>query len=341
MISLRAREGDFIETFEDLIFDVKGLVHPLDKVVAYLRYLEDPSGDRRRGEKTYIKVYPLSDREKIVESRYPQYIFYDPVFGDVLQEVPHKSISKLFQPTRKVSELVKKPDIDRVETQAMEFVQYLHVSSEVKLDKIGVSGSILVDLHKDSSDIDVVVYGREDCLSIYETLKQLMTKRRSPISAYSSEDLFRLYRFRVQDTWMPLGEFVRMEHRKFSQGKFMGRDFFIRFCLDWDEVDEKYGDRVYVPLGYTKIRARVDDDSTSIFTPCRYLVSQVRILEGTQIPSVTEITSFRGRFCEQARKGELVIAQGKAEKVVERDGIESFRLVLGAKPSDFIISKPT
>ena len=81
MRSLRAREGDFIETREGLIFDVKGLVHPPDRVVAYLRYLEDPSGDRRRGDKTYTKVYSLSDREKTLRNRYPQYLFYDPIFG--------------------------------------------------------------------------------------------------------------------------------------------------------------------------------------------------------------------------------------------------------------------
>ena len=63
----KAREGDFIETSEGLIFDVKGLVQPPDKVVAYLRYVEDPSGDRKRGRKTYVKVYLLSEREKIQE----------------------------------------------------------------------------------------------------------------------------------------------------------------------------------------------------------------------------------------------------------------------------------
>jgi len=58
------------------------------------------------------------------------------------------------------------------------------------------------------------------------------------------------------------------------------------------------------------------------------------------VSSLKEITSFRGRFCEQAEKGEIVTAQGKVEKVVEKDGTEFFRLILGAKPSDFMISKP-
>jgi len=44
MDEVRAREGDFLETLEGLIFDVKGLLHPDARVIAYLRYLPDPHG---------------------------------------------------------------------------------------------------------------------------------------------------------------------------------------------------------------------------------------------------------------------------------------------------------
>ncbi|MBS7649724.1 hypothetical protein KEJ17_08810, partial [Candidatus Bathyarchaeota archaeon] len=87
------------------------------------------------------------------------------------------------------------------------------------------------------------------------------------------------------------------------------------------------------------IKAKIEDDENSIFTPCTYAVSEAEALEGIDAQPLREITSFRGRFCEQARRGECVIAQGKVEKVIERDGSEYFRLVLGAKPSDFMIIK--
>ncbi|KYH41109.1 MAG: hypothetical protein AYL32_007850, partial [Candidatus Bathyarchaeota archaeon B26-2] len=89
-----------------------------------------------------------------------------------------------------------------------------------------------------------------------------------------------------------------------------------------------------------KVKAKVVDNSDAIFTPCRYVIDEVKVLEGTDVSPLREIISFRGRFCDQARRGEMVIAQGKVEKVMERDGTEFFRLVLGAKPSDFMISKP-
>jgi len=340
MLSIKAREGDLIETVEGLIFDVKGLVHPPDRIVAYLRYVEDPNGDRKREDKTYMKVYSLDEREEILRKRYPQYLYYDPVFGDHMQEVPKKRISRIYKPSDKVSELLKKSGLDHVEAEAIEFVQILQDSSNVKLEKMGISGSILVGLHTEKSDIDVIIYGRENCLSVHSALEMAMKKRSGPILKYDSKDLERLYEFRSRDTWMPLEEFIRLERRKAMQGKFMERDFFIRFLLDWDEVDEKYGDRTYIPSGYARIKARILDDSESIFTPCKYLIDKVKILEGTKVQTLKEIVSFRGRFCEQARKGEMVLAQGKVEKVVKKDGTEFFRLILGAKPSDFMISKP-
>ena len=46
---MKACEGDLIETFDGNIFDVKGFVHPLDRVIAFIRFTPDSSGDRRRG----------------------------------------------------------------------------------------------------------------------------------------------------------------------------------------------------------------------------------------------------------------------------------------------------
>jgi len=281
----------------------------------------------------------LVEREKLLRSGYPQYLFYDPIFGEHLEGVPNELISTLYQPNRKVLELLTKMDLDRVQTESIEFVRLIHDVSGIGFGKLGLSGSLLVGLHVEGSDIDLVAYGRENCMSVHEALKHLTHRSGSAVSPYSSEELKRLYEFRSKDTWMPLEDFLRIERRKFSQGTFKGRDFFARFILDWGEIDEKYGDRMYRTSGYARIEAMVKDDSEAIFTPCRYVVSQVEIIEGPKVPLVREIVSFRGRFCEQARKGETVVAQGKVEKVVEKDGTEYYRLILGAKPSDFMISR--
>jgi predicted nucleotidyltransferase len=149
--------------------------------------------------------------------------------------------------------------------------------------------------------------------------------------------LLKLCDFRVKDTQMSFKDFERVESRKVLQGKFKARDYFIRFVKDWNEIDGKYGEICYKNVGYSKIKAAVIDYSEAIFTPCSYKISSAEILEGAHFP-IEEIASFRGRFCEQARRGEVVIAQGKVEKVMDyRQNRDFFRLLIGNKPSDYMI----
>lgn len=337
MKGFRAREGDFIETYDGLIFDVKGLVHPPERVIAYVRYVQDPTGDRRRRNGVYKKIYSLSEREKFLGRKYPHYLFHDPIFGEQLNGVPVQRISLCHRPTKKVLELLERSELDNVQRQAIELVKCLHDSSGIPFKKLGLTGSILVGLHNEKSDIDPIIYGRKNCMTAYETLKKLMQKGKSLFSTYDLDDLKRLYNFRSRDTQMPLNDFLRIERRKVSQGKFMDRDFSTRFIVDWDEVKEKYGDRRYIPIGYVRIKATIEDASNSIFTPCSYQISKTKILEGVKVPLIKEIVSFRSRFCEQAVEGENVVAQGKVEKVIKKDQSQHFRLILGAQLTDFML----
>ena len=49
METLEAVEGFAVETLEGLIFTVKGMVHPPHRLIAYLRFMPDAEGDRKRG----------------------------------------------------------------------------------------------------------------------------------------------------------------------------------------------------------------------------------------------------------------------------------------------------
>ena len=338
-MTTKAREGDLIEDMNQVIFDVKGLIHPADRIVAFPRFIPDFSGNRERKNILYKKVYALSERFRFIEQNLPEYLIQDHVFGERLCEIPVNNVKRHYRPVKKLGKLRQNSkDLEPLEARALQFTEMLKDCAGISWRAIGISGSILVGLHTESSDIDPIVYGSKDCWKVHSALTELLKKENMPIRAYDREGLEVLFDFRSKDTSVDIKDFVRTESRKVMQGKFMGIDFFVRFVKDWSEIDEKYGDVQYRNVGYARIKATVVEDSESIFTPCKYDIEDVTTIEGTEIQSIKEIASFRGRFCEQARKGEVVVAQGKVERVInKKQNREHFRLLLGNKPSDFMI----
>jgi predicted nucleotidyltransferase len=187
------------------------------------------------------------------------------------------------------------------------------------------------------SDIDPLVYGARNCRKAYSALQQLLKDNMSKFKQYTPTELQMLFDFRSKDTIMSLEDFERVEARKAFQGKYDGVDYFVRFVKDYGEVNEKYGDVVYESAGYAKISATVSDDSEALFTPCTYRLEKVGVLTGPNLSDLTEIASFRGRFCMQAMTGESVTAQGKVERVIDkRNGSVHHRIIIGNGPADFM-----
>ncbi len=335
-MEFKAREGDLIETRNNAFFDVKGLVHPPRKIIAFIRFVPSPHGDRKREGIIYRKVYPLKERYELLRERVPQFLVFDSVFGEQLCEVPWETVKRHFKPSEGLVRLRARGALDNAETDALELAELLRREAGIPWINLGISGSILVGLHMSKSDIDPVIYGVENCRRVHSTLQSLRNEKDSPVKPYSQEDLKRLFDFRSKDTTMPFGDFLRTESRKVLQGMFRRRDYFIRCVKDWSEMGEQYGTVQYKSIGYAKIKATVTDDAEMIFTPCSYKIAGVKILEGVHVDSLEEIVSFRGRFCEQARNGETVTAQGKVERVQTGEHV-FHRLLLGNRISDFMV----
>ena len=330
---MRSREGDFVETIQGLIFDVKGLIHPPDRVISFLRYVPSPDGDRQRHGTRYRKIHDLDERWAFLREHYPDYIYFDDYFGRELQAVPKAKIRLLHDPRKKLNELLKGNCLEPIERDTVELAQILEKEAAIDVDNIGVSGSVLVGLHESSSDIDLIIYGKDSSRSIQETLERLLSTNKI-LRRYDVEGLKRLYRSRSMETAMGFSGFLAHERRKVLQGSFRDRDYFIRCLRDWDEVQETYGSFRCRRFGKAKIHAVVSEDSESIFTPCIYEVKDVTRLERAEyVP--TRVISYRGRFCEQVKTGEEIMALGELENVVT-DEKEYSQLVVGESPRDFI-----
>jgi predicted nucleotidyltransferase len=285
----------------------------------------------------YGKVYNLAERFKYLEQKAPQLIVADPVFGETLCEVPVEAVTRHYKPVEKLRALRHTKKLQHLERKALELAETLKEAAGIPWSGIGISGSIMAGLFTPQSDIDPLVYGVANCRRAYAALQSLLKDERSRFKPYSREELQALFEFRSKDTAMTFEDFVRVEQRKAFQGKFSGTDYFVRFVKDWDEVGEGYGDVCYGNSGYARIAATVIDDAEALFTPCTYRIENVEVLEGPKLEPIREIASFRGRFCEQAKTGEKVTAQGKVERVSDmRRNREYFRVLIGNRLSDYM-----
>jgi len=333
-LNMRAREGDFVETSDGLFFDVKGLLHPPDRIVAYLRYYPDNRGTRLRDDVRYAKIYNLSGRRSLLKRKWPEYLYYDEVQGRELQGVPRNKIRNLYNPPKKPMAFLRSRQRDPLETNAIRLIQVLSHESRLPSASFGISGSLLVGLHRPGSDIDVVAYGAEESKRVHSAILSLLNNDQC-FRRYSARDLRRLYMRRGLQRAIGFRDFVGQERRKVFEGKFMGHDYFLRCVKRWREITERYGDVRYSPMGRCMVSGWVSDDAESLLTPCTYSLERVRVLEGARSRRPSEVVSFRGRFAEQAGSGERIVARGRVESV-QSDRSQHFRLVVGESIRDVL-----
>ena len=345
-------EGFAVQTTDGLFFTVKGLLHPPDRVIAYLRYLPDLQGDRERDGVRYRRVYHFGEQQEILQARYPDYLSPDPVLGIRVQSVPRRLIHTVYDPCDYLATLRQRGPADVVEEHALALAALLQENQKSKIENrkfLGVSGSVLIGMHRPDSDIDLVVYGEAAGRAVHRALGCLLDDSSSDLRRPNREELAALHAAHRPDTPLSFADFVRLQARKVNEGRFLGREVFIRFVKWPAEVGERYGERRFEPLGPATLRARVTDDHDAIFTPCRYGVGDVTFLpplgppqswEGrcSPVADLREVVSFRGRFSEQARAGEWAVARGNLERVIHRSEPAYHRLVVGGQAGDYLLS---
>ncbi|MFA9495245.1 MAG: nucleotidyltransferase domain-containing protein, partial [Candidatus Bathyarchaeota archaeon] len=169
-------EGDYIQSNDGLFFAVKGSTHPENLVVSILRYIPDPNGDRVLGGVRYKRVYDIDSTSEYLSKNHPEYINHIPRLGIELQSVPISKIARFYEPRERLNEILKNPDSE-VEKVLTDFVNALSVSSGVPSDSYGVSGSLLIGLQTEGSDIDINVYGQGNGRRTYDALAEIREKQ--------------------------------------------------------------------------------------------------------------------------------------------------------------------
>ena len=331
------RDRDFLRTPEGFLFCVVGSTHPPDRVMAYLKYVpRSGAGPWGRGGTRYYRLlreYTMDAlRETLVFLQdYPAYLTYFEAFGTEMSAVPVDRIEEHYKPEERLREIANTLDVDVLEERALALAALVSDLAGVAMSKMGVTGSILLDIHVPGiSDIDLVVYGLKESLAVREAVAEALEAGDTEIRRFD-EKVARAWCYRKSRTHPLTPEEAReLLARKWNVGTFLGTRFSIHPVLTEREA-ERYGERLYRPLGTATIRAKVVDATMSIFLPAIYEVELSAVLEGPALRGVREICSYEELYAGVAEEGEEVVARGKIELVRDlRQGSTYYRLVVGS-----------
>jgi len=335
-MSINIVEGFYFKLYDDSIFYVKGVAHPSDKFVAFPKYLKYIDGDRVSPDGArYTKIAGVEHEYRVLLERYSNYIVYDEYFGRKIPLVPLKDIARIYNPVYKALKIIESNADVNVLTDVRNML--LDIISATSVKNIGVSGSILVDLYRDDSDIDIVVFGNDEGRKVYGFLKEAIDKPSSKLRRYDENNIAKLYLSRVSETPIDFKTFLSQEKRRVLEGLYGDREYFIRL-IDMSHKDDVYSVYRCKKLGGSIMKLRVIDAKKSIYTPCRYGVEVVEVIEGVNA-DVEEIYSLRGRFNEIAYEDEVVIAKGSIEMLEYRNKDRKYRLYLGDAGDYMYIAK--
>ncbi len=273
------------------------------------------------------------------------YLFDCPVAKIKITAVPISLIKNYYKPQLRVEELRdlhEKNQCDELQNKVIEFIEFLARQSGIHIQDFGITGSILTDFHDVTfSDIDLTVHGRKNSKLVEKTVRDCFEDKKSALMRLKPEvtNEWKINKMRAFNLNQKQAKILH--ERKWNMGMYKGTRFSIHPIRNDDEILENYGDLEFFPKDIIKVQGTVTNDDNSMFLPCKYDISDVKILEGDNIEDLIQICSFEGLYCFMVKNGEQFEARGKLERVIDKKNEISYhRLVIGsylAKSRDYLI----
>jgi len=335
---LKVRVRDFIYTTDDLFFASTNYIHPKDRIISFLRYIPDPKGDRKKEGKTYRKV-TSTEAYSYLKENYPEYIYFCDMTNVEMMGVPIKKVKKIIKPEERLEEIRKSDDVkdDSLLKRLIDLSDFFHYKAKIPYENLGISGSILPNLYKDTvSDIDFVIYGLNNhriAMKTFESFKNKtieIEEKKKFVRLNEIQDSYweKIYNKRIKDGSLSKEEFCFYEKRKNNRGTIDGILFDILATRDWNEISGNWGNIKYSPVGTATIEAKIEDAIASFDNPAIYKIKDLKIISGVK-EDIKEIASFTHTYSGQAIEEEEIIAKGKVEKVINEKKEIKYRLIVG------------
>jgi predicted nucleotidyltransferase len=298
------RLRDFIEDADGWLYAVSTYDND-EKVGCVLRYVPDERGERVNPSGTRYRKYDFEDAYAFIAHNKPYY-------SNLVQRIPIQDVKKVLKPDVEIPRIAHKHSR----------VQKLLDLFRLPQGTIGCTGSLLCGLENETSDIDMVVYGRH-----WFTAQALVRQGilNGMLEGLSPDMWRKVYEKRKPE--ISYDHFVLHELRKWNRGQIEGTYFDILYTRSYDELKSAPTGRRAV-IGRREIEAKVTDASLAFDSPAVYNVEH---------ESVSRVLSFTHTYSGQALAGETIEACG----ICEQHGSE-YWLVVGTTREargEYIISK--
>ncbi len=333
------RDRDFLRTKEGFFFCVVGPNHPPNRVISYLKYVPSKAGKWGKGMWRFRRVLKdytipsLLETFRLLEKEHPQYLFYSPFYNVLMTAVPSEFIAKHYKPEEKLAQIMEATRSDMLQKKLKKFVSLLAEKSGVPPSQFGVTGSILVSIHRlEVSDLDIAVYGYKNSLAVKRVLIDAYGIKSSGIVQFQGSTLAAWCRSKTRGHSLTYDEALQIYKRKWNIGVFEGTRFSVHPVKLEEEVTEEYADKVYEGVGNAVVGAVVHQNVDSIYLPAVYQVREAKVIKGPPASDIEEVVSYEGLYSDIADVGETILVKGKLEQVTDRKNKRKYHRVLVGSP---------
>ncbi|MFD5878486.1 hypothetical protein [Streptomyces yangpuensis] len=306
-----------------------GDVHPETHWLGYVKYYPNERGDRSLFGRRYRQNSVVSKAFGILADR-PECYVYSPAVGCVITGVPRQDVVLHYSCRQALTTLQQSPELldgTPVSKDLLAIVTWIEESGHA--DDFGVTGSFLVGVCNERSDIDLVCYGPRG----YEAAAALFAER-SLIRPYEGDERTRLYLRRAKYmTGSSFDMVMRQEARKF-QGLTAGAGAHINCEPLRADGDRSFDNVLAQEVGQISVLARVTDHSKGLATPALYRIEVEAVFESTiDEPEVfarriTHLRSYLGAYTGAFREGDQVYLSGALVHLQEPGRVDTFGIEL-------------
>jgi hypothetical protein len=220
-------------------------------------------------------------------------LYYNEDLGIFL--IPHEDIQRVYKPEEKIKDLLEGKFTDEELKRIVEFFD------GIPAEKMGVTGSRLIDLEAEESDIDFVMYGNFWFIGRDKIKKGIESGRLSEPSQEMWDFIYMKRRVNV-----PFDLFLIHERRKYHRAVLGSTYFDLLYVRDYNELGKPIPEWRGERLEKTTIHGKLADDSLSFDYPAYYPLRESRI---------KAILCFTHTYVGQAIKGEKIEARGYIEEI--------------------------